>query len=239
MRIPLRRCCSIAAFVCFASGSSVGLCSLKAVKASYTGYMNGMTIGIITEHFEVTGAGYRIASDTKPTGLAVFIQRQPLKFVSHGQVTRDGLRPARFEARRSAADNPQVTADFDWTQAQVVLKHNGKTESLPLVAGTQDRLSIMYQFMFMPFEKARLIDFSMTNGRKLDRYRYRVTPDVEIDTPLGRVKTLHLVKQRDPGDTVTEIWLSTQHRHFPVKMLIVEKDGMRFDQVIQSLELRD
>ena len=97
----------------------------------------------------------------------------------------------------------------------------------------------MYQFMFMPLEKSRQVEFAMTNGRKLDRYRYRITPDVELDTPIGRVKTLHLVKQRDPGDTTTEVWLSTQHQLLPVKMLIVEKDGVRFEQVIQSLELRD
>jgi hypothetical protein len=35
------------------------------------------------------------------------------------------------------------------------------------------------------------------------------------------------------------VWLSTQHQLLPVKMLIVEKDGVRFEQVIQSLELRD
>jgi hypothetical protein len=228
-----------AVLACLVLASGVASATPKTVKASYSGYMNGMAIGTITEHFEIDGGSYRIQSETKPQGLAALIQRQPLRFLSKGQVTREGLRPFRFEARRSAGDAPSVTADFDWTNAQLVLKHNGKTESLPVSAGTQDRLSIMYQFMFMPLEKWRQVEFAMTNGRKLDRYRYRITHDVELETPIGRVKTLHLVKQRDPGDTTTEVWLSTQHQLLPVKMLIVEKDGVRFDQVIQSLELRD
>jgi hypothetical protein len=219
--------------------SGAAFATPKAVKASYSGYMNGLPIGSIAEHFEIDGGSYRIVSETKPMGLAAFVQRQPLKFLSRGQVTREGLRPSHFEGRRTPADPPQVTADFDWPNAQLVLKHNGKVESVPVTSGTQDRLSIMYQFMFMPIEKMRQVEFAMTNGRKLDRYRYRITPDVEIDTPIGRVKTLHLVKQREAGDTTTEVWLSTQHRLMPVKLLIVEKDGMRFDQVIQSLELRD
>jgi hypothetical protein len=56
---------------------------------------------------------------------------------------------------------------------------------------------------------------------------------------LGRLKTLHLVKQREPGDTVTEVWLSPQHQYLPVKMLIMEKESVRLEQVIQSLEIRD
>ena len=211
----------------------------KAVRATYIGYMNGMTVGVITEQFESSGGTYRIVSETKPQGLAIFVQRQPLRFMSRGHVTRDGLRPAHFEARRSASDPPQVRADFEWSNAQLVLKHNGKVETLPVTPGTQDRLSVMYQFLFMQPEKSRRLEFAMTNGRKLDTYRYLVTPEVEIETPLGRVKTLHLIKQRDPGDTVTEVWLSAAHQYFPVKMLIVEKDGMRYEQVIQSLEFRD
>jgi hypothetical protein len=211
----------------------------KEIRATYNGYMNGMAIGVISEHFVAERGAYRIVSDTKPIGLAVLIQRQPLRFESRGELTREGLRPLHFEARRAAADLPQVSAEFDWQHAQVVLRHGGKVESMSVAPGTQDRLSIMYQFMLMPLTKSGYVDFSMTNGRKLDRYRYRVTPEVEIDTPLGRVKTLHLVKQRDPGDTVTELWLSDAHRRFPVKMLVVEKDGMRFEQMIQALELRD
>ena len=229
----------IAVIACLAMMGGTASATPKTVKASYSGYMNGMAIGAITEHFEIEGGSYRIVSETKPLGLAAFVQRQPLRFLSKGQVTREGLRPFHFEARRSVSDPPSVTADFDWANAQLVLRHGGKTESLPVSAGTQDRLSIMYQFMFMPLEKSRQVEFAMTNGRKLDRYRYRITPDVELDTAIGRVKTLHLVKQREPGDTTTEVWLSTQHQLLPVKMLIVEKDGVRFDQVIQSLELRD
>mgnify|MGYP006147498201 CR=1 FL=1 len=38
------------------------------------------------------------------------LQRQPLRFSSTGQIARDGLYPAQFEARRNANDAPQVVA---------------------------------------------------------------------------------------------------------------------------------
>jgi hypothetical protein len=227
---------AIAALAVFAAA---GQAAPKSVRATYNATMNGLPIGTISEHFESDGTSYRLVSDTKPMGLAALIQRQPLKFTSTGQVGREGLRPALFEARRSAGEAPSVSAEFDWPHKQLTLKHNGKVESFALTPGTQDRLSIMYQFMFLTPERTRQLEFTMTNGRKVDRYRYRATEDVEIDTGMGRIKTVHLVKQREPGDTVTEVWVSPQHHNLPVKMMIVEKDGMRLEQLIQSLDARE
>jgi hypothetical protein len=96
----------------------------------------------------------------------------------------------------------------------------------------------MYQLVFMPVERMKFVEFPMTNGRKLDRYRYQVTPDVEIETPIGRLKTLHLVKQREGNESAAELWLAIEHQRFPVKLLIVQKNGMRFEQMVQTLELR-
>lgn len=239
MRRTIKAFGAALAFAALVAASPHAVSAPRLVKATYAGFMNGMSIGTITEQFESDGASYRIVSDTKPIGLAALLQRQPLRFSSTGQVVRDGLHPSQFEARRAANDAPQVSAEFDWSQGHLVLKHSGRSESMSLPAGTQDRLSVMYQFMYLPAERLRQLDFPMTNGRKLDRYRYRGTPEIEIDTGLGRLKTLHLVKQREPGETVSEVWLSPQHYNFPVKLLVVERDGVRFEQVIQSLEVRD
>jgi hypothetical protein len=211
----------------------------KAVNATYSATMNGMAIGAITERFEADGTTYRIMSETKPVGLATLLQRQPLKYASTGELTREGLRPLHFEGRRNAADPPQVSADFDWAQSQLNIKYNGKAEALPISAGTQDRLSIMYQLMFLQPEKSGYVEFWMTNGRKLDLYRYHAEPDVELDTALGRLKTVHLVKEREAGGSQAEVWISPRHQNVAVKVVIVEKDGMRYEQLIQSLEIRD
>ncbi len=228
-----------AALAALSLAAAVADAAPRSVRATYNASMNGMPIGTLSEHYESDGNTYRIVSDTKPQGLAALIQRQPLRFTSSGQVARDGLRPAQFDGRRSAGEAPQVTAEFDWPQKQLTLRHQGKIESFPLPPGTQDRLSVMYQFMFLPPERIRQLEFTMTNGRKIDHYRYRATDNVEIDTGVGRLKTVHLVKEREPGSTVTEVWLSPQHQNLPVKMLIVEKDGVRFEQLIQSVEVRD
>src|SRR6185503_1195160 len=119
MRPFIRSACLIAVLASggLASGSAVA--APKAVKATYSVTMNGMPVGSISEQFEADGATYRIVSETKPTGLAVFLQRQPLKFMSRGEVTPAGLKPTQFEGRRNSGDPPQVSAEFDWAQSQV------------------------------------------------------------------------------------------------------------------------
>jgi len=210
----------------------------REVAASYDAYWNGIRIGVMTERFSISGNGYQLNSETRPIGLAALLQRLPLRFVSTGTITATGLRPQRFEARRTPDEPPQVTAVFDWDGARLTFTHDGRSETAKLAAGTQDRLSVMYQFMYLAPGKSGTVEFAMTNGRKLDHYRYSVTPDVTLDTALGPLTTVHLVKQREPNDTATEIWLSPRHGYFPVKMLIVERDGTRYEQLVTQLELQ-
>ena len=131
-----------------------------------------------------------------------------------------------------------MRADFDWQGKRLTIARDGNTDTLPLPPGTQDRLSLMYQFMFIAPDPSQGLEFSMTNGRKLDRYRYTVHSGVEIETPLGRMATVHLVKQHRPDESGAEIWLAPQHRYLPIKMLIQEEDGARYEQVITRLEIK-
>jgi hypothetical protein len=210
----------------------------NSVVASHNVLWNGVHIAVAKEHFENKDGRYHIVSESIPVGLFALAQPRPATVTSTGNITDTGLQPERFEGSRGVNDARRVSAEFDWSGAKLALTHDGTSELVDLPAGTQDRLSIMYQFMFFGYDERREIEFAMTNGRKLDRYRYAINRDVEIDTPLGRMTTLHLVKRRDPGDSETEIWLAPQRRHLPVKMLIVESNGARYEQVATRLEVQ-
>ena len=114
---------------------------------------------------------------------------------------------------------------------------DGRSETVALPSGAQDRLSVMYQFLFLAPEQLRDLKFAMTNGRKLDQYRYTIGPDTALDTPMGRLSVVHMVKQHAAGDTATEIWLARDHAMLPVKMRIIENDGSRYEQVIVKLDM--
>ena len=210
----------------------------QAVSVSYEVFRNGRRVAVMNESFEANDGSYRIVSESRAVGLLALFERRPLRLTSSGRLTAAGLRPQRFEGKRGDRDSRQVRADFDWQGKRLTIARDGNTDTLPLPPGTQDRLSLLYQFMFIAPDRSQGLEFSMTNGRKLDRYRYTVHSGVEIETPLGRMATVHLVKQHRPDESGAEIWLAPQHRYLPIKMLILEEDGARYEQVITKLEIK-
>lgn len=217
--------------------SAAVLAQPSSVELHYDVTLNGARIAAVGERFEIRGNAYHVESESRAVGLLALVQKNPLRLVSSGTVTAGGLRPDRFDGARGANDARRVAAEFDWTGARLTLFHDGRTDEMALPPGTQDRLSVMYQFMFSDLTRRTHIEFAMTNGRKLDRYRYAVVPDVTLDTALGRIGTIHLIKQREAGDTATEIWLAPQYGHLPMKVLVVENDGSRYEQHVTSVSI--
>ena len=210
----------------------------QSVQAQYDLSMNGAAIAVMQETFEVRNGTYQAVSETRAIGVFALVQRRPGRVTSSGEVASNGLRPKAFDGTRGTGDARRVHAEFDWAAGALTFAHDGRTETVTLPPGTQDRLSVMYQFLFLDPAKLKSLAFAMTNGRKLDQYRYTIGPDTAIDTPLGRLAVIHLVKQHTASETATEIWLAREHRLMPVKMRIVEDDGKRYEQVISRLEIR-
>lgn len=232
------RALAVAALAVALAGAGAVPQAPQAVSASYDVYLHGAQIATMTETFEATDGGYRLVSESAAVGVLALFQREAVRFVSAGRVTASGLQPQRFEGKRNDSDPRRVRGEFDWQAGRLHLEHHGRSETVALPRGTQDRLSVMYQFMFLAPDRPQQIEISLTNGRKLDRYQYRVEPGVALETPLGRLETVHLVRQRQPDENATEIWLSPRHRYLPVRMLIVESNGSRYEQVATRLEIR-
>lgn len=210
----------------------------QSVIAHYNVSLNGAPVAVMHETFEARDGRYQIISETRAKGVLALAQRRPGRLSSSGAVDRNGLRPQVFEGTRGNNDARRVHADFDWIARSLTLAHDGRTETVDLPEGAQDRLSVMYQFLFLNHTKLDGLTLALTNGRKLDHYRYGIGADTALDTPLGRLQVVHLVKHHAAGETATEIWLAREHRLMPVKMRIIEDDGTRYEQIIARLELQ-
>jgi len=235
MRFVLLFAIAIAAFTVSAPSSAA---APAAVTASYNLFKDGLHIATVDETFEKNGSKYQIVSASNPAGALKRLFRTQIRVLSSGTVTPSGLRPESSEYGRLDDASKNVNAEFDWSAEQLRMAYEGRKETAQLPPGTQDRLSIMYQFMFMPLAKLKLVTLPMTNGKKIETYRYEVAGKEAIDTPLGKINTLHLVRQREAGDNTVEVWLSQERNFVPVKVLIVENDGSKFEQVITRLDFK-
>ncbi|HEX9673974.1 MAG TPA: DUF3108 domain-containing protein [Burkholderiales bacterium] len=209
-----------------------------SVSASYNVLRNGGHVAVMHETFEASGSSYRIVSETHAVGLLALFAPRPLRVTSSGWLTGAGLTPQYYEHKRGEDDPRRIRAEFDWEEAQLKVRRSGRSETLPLPPGTQDQLSIMYQFMYLAPDRPQLLQLSRTNGRRLEQHRYTVRAGVEIETALGPMTTVHLVRQHHPEESGVEIWLAPQKHYLPVRLLVLEDGGARFEQVITKLETK-
>ena len=206
--------------------------SPSSVLASYEIYKAGIQIAQVEETYTRSKDRYTLTSTMRAVGVLAIFKSGKIIYRSSGWVGAKGLRPQVFSDVREDDENQNRGAEFDWDSKRITLIDQTRRTVLPLPDGTQDRLSAMYQFMFLALGKAERLDFSMTNGRKLDIYNYRITPDQSVSVPLGKFKALYVASVPEAGVNRTEIWLAVDHANFPYKLVITDPDGGQLSQVL-------
>ena len=226
----LRGGCSLALAALFGfAGAALALPPQK-LSVQYETSRNGIVMVEMTETLLHDGKTYRIDSEARGKGLFALSNRGSVKRESRGTIEAVGIRPLEFRDQRG--DRKPEFARFDWARRTVVEERDGKSESSPIKGVMQDRLSFLWSFAFAP-PIGREIALDIADGRGVSRFRYAISGPEKLKTPTGELDTMKLVKQRDPGDERgTEVWLSVQHHFAPVRILVVEKDGTRLDQVV-------
>jgi len=209
----------------------------QQISAKYRVIKSGQLVGEVHERFERNGQQYHIESTTSATGIFALFARGAIKLQSMGEITDEGLRPLHFEHHRGADAAKLIVADFDWKKPGVTHKYDGRIETAPLLAGTQDRLSQLYQFMFQP-PLNRDVNFHISTGRKLSLHHYRFIRDETTTVSAGTFQTLHLSKERTADEDGVDLWLAKSHHYFPVRIVFYEKNGGRLEQQLESLSFK-
>src|SRR6267143_6193435 len=192
---------------------------------------NGTVHIDVSETLEHDGRTYAITSEGRGRGiLALF---GVLKRTSRGHITPQGLRPDEFRDQRPGGW--AVSAKFDWDARSVTQEKNGKSETLKMPADAQDPLSLAYSFAFFP-PKGKEYDVTRADGRGLTPFRFTVVGTETLATPAGEMQALHIAKLRDgPEDKATDIWFAAERDFLPVRVLVVDSDGTRSDQVVTRI----
>lgn len=210
----------------------------QAVSASYRLTKMGQPFGEARETFRREDGLYKIESVTSAVGIFALFAKGKIRLVSTGEVTAAGLRPLHFEHHRGGDPAKRIAADFDWGGHAVTHRYDGKSETAALPPGTQDRISLLYQFMFAPPRGAG-VELAMSNGRQIGHYLYQVAGEETIDTPAGRFETVHLSRRENGRRDGVEVWLAKERHYFPVRIVVEEKDGGALEQELTGLEFTE
>lgn len=210
----------------------------KVIQASYEVTKNGQPFANVHERYVVSGSYYKVESVTKGIGVyALFGER---KLTSTGEVTSQGLKPAQFELQQGNNPKRALFADFDWAKSNLKMTVKGTAKDEALVAGTQDLASYAYQFMFLPAPLTDAITVTLTTGKKLNQYPYKINAEpVSIEAAGKQYKTLHLVPsdQSKEQTETKELWLAAEYFYVPVRILMVEDNGAQIEQTLTELHV--
>ncbi len=209
-----------------------------SIEARYDVSTRGIKIATVTEKFTRTGNHYHIESITKPVGLLALFRPDTLYVTSEGSISAQGLHPQNFIYKHSQEILKNTEANFDWSQSTVMLIDRYGQRVEPVAADTQDRLSVQYQFRYIPFLRERKeLTMHFTNGSKIDTRKYFIQPKQILTVPLGTLETLYLRTPPEKTEWKTEIWLSVENGNFPCKISVTEDNGDKYSQVLTALSI--
>ncbi len=150
---------------------------------------------------------------------------------STGRITEEGLAPDYFWEKTR---NEQAT-HFERERGRVTFSNN--RPAAPLVAGIQDRLSVVVQLSVLVagdptrFPAGTQIAIPTAGTRDAETWIFSVQGEEDLELPGGTVRALKLErKARKEYDTSVELWLAPRMDYAPVRIRLTNPGGDTVDQ---------
>jgi hypothetical protein len=197
------------------------------VEIAYEVLYNDGVIADVTHVLEHDAVSYRLTERWK--GRGIFALAGEAQRTSRGTIAADGLRPLEYEDVRSRRE--PARARFEWGTGMLTLQFRDGPQTRPMPAHAQDRLSFLFAFAFRAPD-GQPTEFNVVDGKGVANYVFDSAGRERIAVPAGEFDALRLVQRKDnPGDRSSEIWLDPSRSFLPLRVLVVQKDGTRIDQV--------
>ncbi len=205
----------------------------KVYVGEYSEYRSVASLELTLDY---DGDQYRMRSQGQAEGLTAWIYSGVLTQASEGRWGNDGFVPERFSEQRGK--RPERWARVDPAQASV--EYSGGERSA-WVAGTQDRLSVLFQLGALArsvperFAAGSSVDLPELTTRRIERVRYLSEGEETLATDDGQLRTLRLVREDPTGanDPRVEVWLGYDQQMLPVRIRLTDANGRVLDQLVQ------
>ncbi len=194
------------------------------LEITYEVLRNGSRIAEITASLEQGAGRYRLTETWRGKGIYVLLGKATRK--SAGMLPGEGPRPEEFTDERSGRDTAR--AWFQWGANTLTMRYKGKSRSEPIPPDAQDRLSFILALALAP-AGTKAMEFHLIDGRGVSRQAYEFAGRERVRTAAGEFEALRVVRGKEDGRV--ELWLAAVLGNLPVRMLAVENNGTRYEQL--------
>lgn len=175
--------------------------------------------------WDTDGSSYRLAVDGVLGALR-----------SEGGLDDAGIAPQRSSAQRGAG---QATTLFDRAGGQIVDAVSG--HSAQWVAGSQDAASVLLQLSGIgqsdPDQLRSTLGFWIGGVHGARMAYFEMAGRERLETALGTLETVRLVRLDQAGAAQLEVWLAPEHGWLPVQLRLTGADGAVQTQTVAAITL--
>ena len=158
-----------------------------------------------------------------------------LSQTSVGRIDGSGIAPARYSETRKT----EVASHLVRDQGKVIFSNNAPT--VPLLAGAQDRLSVVMQLGALMagdakrFPEGSRINVQTVGPRDADVWVFNVEGEERVHVPAGDFMARKLTRSpRREFDHKLELWLASEFSYLPVRIRQSEADGDIIDMQLRE-----
>jgi hypothetical protein len=182
--------------------------------------------------------GDRWAYETRTAPTGVFALLRPGEIVERSEWRREGdrVRPLHYRYDRSGRRERHVEVVFDWPAGEARNTASGESWRMEIPDRTLDKLSYMLVLMEDLSAGRTDLRYTVADGGHLKDYHLEIAGEERIDTAVGSLRTLRIVRMRaERSERETTIWVAPELGFLPVRVQHREPDGevvvLRIDQV--------
>ncbi len=189
--------------------------------------LKGMLSGRQTHTWQRTGDRYNLEAVAQATGLTSLFIGGKLIQKSSGRIGSLGLMPDRYEILRPNGKNETLEFHYDDNLIEASRsdsKRGTRTQQLPMLPGTQDPLSSIYQ-LAMAARDGKDGIIVAASSKKVQGFPYRMLGSETLKTPMGEIKTLHVMRAGESGKGDTHLWLALEKHALPMRVRYADDDG--------------
>ena len=70
----------------------------------------------------------------------------------------------------------------------------------------------------------------------MSRHIYQVAGRERVATPAGEFDAVKVSRVNDGSNQVAELWFASERGHLPVRIVLVDKDGTRYEHLARRIQ---
>ena len=162
---------------------------------------------------------------TKARGLAKAILRRKAIEKSHFSISDEHILPARYQLDDGLGGVENKTyITFVWGAGKAYSQHEGADLTIPIEAGTLDRLSADINVIMSLRAGNEPGSYPILDGEDIDIYEFKRVGEERLKVPAGTFNTVKFRRQRRGSSRSTLIWFAPEQDYLPVR-IDQQKDG--------------